>query len=169
MPYQHLPDGFIRRRRQEPRTSFSIRVVIIIFLVLLFMVNVVKNLGSKPLNNVSKVKSQVCTFSDTTDKDAINGILYATDYEGRSRKRSDLTITSRNNTKIEIHLIIDSKVGYIWGSGNKGVIAPVEQKSVEEILGRGNFTNFKCQNWVLNDGLFEIPTNIEFTEIEKLK
>jgi serine/threonine protein kinase len=119
---------------------------------------------TNPQPSSTPPKSEACTFSDITDKGATNGTLYAVNYGGGERKRSDITITSRN-TKIELHLLIDSKVAYIWGSSNQGFKSPVEEKSAAEILGQ--FTNSKCRDWTPNNSVFQIPTNIKFTESTK--
>jgi hypothetical protein len=67
-------------------------------------------------------KGQVCTFSESTDETESNGTLYAADAGCEVRKRSDISMKfGKTNHQVDLHLIVDSGIAYIWVSSDLGV------------------------------------------------
>jgi hypothetical protein len=103
-------------------------------------------------------KSEICTFTVNTSDGPSNGTVYA----ANGKIRGEFTVPTTQGT-LQQYMLIDSYMAYMWtNSSNSGVKFAVQDKTPGQYV---NNAIFKCSDWVPNSSIFEIPSNITFTNI----
>ena len=125
-------------------------------------------------------KTLKCTYSTDTQGASISG----TSYIAGKNMRGDFESTDPTGNKIQSHMISDGTWVYTWTSaspqGFKMNISDAESKaSTPSASGSTNGQNldafknnvdFKCNPWVEDASLFQVPSDIKFTDFsESLK
>lgn len=174
----------------------SILVVVAVLIILalggfLFMNNKSTNTGSQvsptkstPQENTTKKTNeqkslkdlfslgvaQECSYKDEMGN---GGVVYMTN----GKMRGDFSSVTKDQT-IKSHMVTDGKTSYIWmdnqAMGFKMSMEAAGQTSPDKINTQGSVDinkkgNFSCKPWVVSSSLFELPSNIKFTDLSDLQ
>ncbi len=123
-------------------------------------------------------KNMKCTYSNTTDEFSISG----TTYIAGNKMRMDATTTMEDKTSIESHMVSDGTWMYSWSAAMpQGIKMKIDTQLTESQTNPDTTNNtdnyaktfqedydFKCTNWNADNGKFEIPANITFTDFSEM-
>lgn len=112
-------------------------------------------------------KSEICTFSANISGKSSSGTVYA----AQGKIRGSFIVPYSGGT-FQQHLLVDSYVAYLWTNlDDKGVKFAVEETSANEglleSLGNGSGVQYNCRDWKTDLGVFEVPSNIVFLEVNE--
>ncbi len=112
-------------------------------------------------------RSEICTFSANISGKSSSGTVYA----AQGKIRGSFIVPYSGGT-FQQHLLVDSYVAYLWTNlDDKGVKFAVEETSANEgllsQLGNGSGVNYNCKEWKTDLGVFEVPSNIVFLEVNE--
>lgn len=111
---------------------------------------------------LSSGKSEICTFSASVNGGLTNGTIYA----ALGKIRGDISYSSDKGT-YQQHLLIDAYETYMWNnSNNSGIKFTVTDRSPGDAI--NSLPNMNCSPWQPNTAVFDIPSNISFTEISDI-
>ena len=106
-------------------------------------------------------RSEICTFSTNVEGSITNGTVYA----ANGKIRSDFAITGSKGT-LQQHFLVDSYMAYLWNNiNNAGIKFAVTENGANAPF--GSKLNVNCTDWAPNNSVFDIPSNITFTEISQ--
>lgn len=112
-------------------------------------------------------RSEICTFSANISGKTSSGTVYA----AQGKIRGSFIVPYSGGT-FQQHLLVDSYVAYLWTNlDDKGVKFAVEETSANEglmdQLGNGSGVKYDCRDWKTDLGVFEVPSNIVFLEVNE--
>lgn len=120
--------------------------------------------------------SQVCTFStDLNNGSSTKGVMYS----GNGKMRGDFT--AKVGTKVtESHIIVDDPYSYWWADGDKeGTQSYYGEEDLSLLEGNTSSSSastetpaasdYSCNNWTVDDSIFDLPKNIKFSFSSKLQ
>ena len=113
-----------------------------------------------------------CEFSYNDGANISSGVAYIA--KGGERIRGDFTIADSAAGPMEAHLIRDNGYHYMWGTlMGQGIKMKMEPGQEDELFVNGSGeipvdenTEYTCTPWAVDQGLFAVPTDIEFTELD---
>lgn len=112
-------------------------------------------------------RSEICTFSANISGKSSSGTVYA----AQGKIRGSFIVPYSGGT-FQQHLLVDSYVAYLWTNlDDRGVKFAVEETSANEglldQLGNGSGVSYNCKDWKTDLGVFEVPSNIVFLEVNE--
>lgn len=126
---------------------------------------------------VSAGKSQMCTFTNSTDTSDSSGVIYVA--HGMMRGDFD-SVAKPTQTKIQSHLISDGTTNYVWTSAaRQGYKMAVEQSSSGTNTQGSQVSHYqavdydqklvyKCGAWTDDDSLFALPKGVQFMDMNDM-
>ncbi len=119
-------------------------------------------------------KTLKCTYSMATQDVTISG----TTYVSGENMRGDFENTEPNGTKIQSHMISDGEWVYTWTSASpQGIKMNITKAQSEGSASNADSTttnqnantfknnvDFKCLPWIEDASVFQVPTDIKFTD-----
>ncbi len=127
----------------------------------------------KSLKDLLSVKvSQECTF---TDGKGNSGTVFVSN----GKVRSDFT-TEAEGKQIKSHTIVDGQTVYFWMEGQTNgykmplntasdkPVASSQASQTQEQVDIDKKVDYNCKNWIVNSAVFNIPTEIKFSDFGAL-
>ena len=116
-------------------------------------------------------QSQVCTFSQLADEFTTTGMVYVADGQMRTDFEAEVASTTQNG-----HVIVKSGQVYVWlEDDTKGMTMALDLSTTTESNLRSSPVNlddenvtYSCEDWSTDSAVFELPGNIEFTDLSAL-
>lgn len=122
-------------------------------------------------------KNVKCTFEVTTEDGSTKGETYVSG----KRSRSDITIETERGIEMQSTTVTDGEWLYMWSSesnqGTKMSMTDIETETEEAGLNQNEEETFndqaqkfdyKCKKWIPDNSKFEIPGNIEFSDLTEM-
>jgi len=119
-------------------------------------------------------KSVKCSYSISTDGNEMTGVSYVS----AGMMRGDFSVKNSDGTTVDSHMISDSEWIYTWTStmpqGFKMKVMDAEAQNEESATGNMSLSNlrenfdYECVNWVPDESLFIVPSNITFTDFSDM-
>jgi len=126
-------------------------------------------------------KNAKCTYNSDEGGTIMEGVVYVSG----NKTRSDMKITTAEGTKMDSSSITDSEWMYMWTSetdqGTKMNLKEMEalaskyeneDGSVEEsdyqYKDQTQKVDYKCRPWVVDNSKFDVPTNINFIDMNEM-
>jgi uncharacterized protein YxeA len=114
-----------------------------------------------------------CTYSVDQDGYKSEGTIYV----ANNKMRGDFTALIDGKETMS-HMINDSATSYMWtdgvGQGMKFSISPEDVNSDQYKSAKTGAVNldqnydFSCDSWVVDTSKFELPSNVQFSELPKI-
>jgi hypothetical protein len=128
------------------------------------------------LDLIALGKTMKCTFRTETDGTAVNGVTYV----AGNKMRNDFDTTDPTGNVLQGHMISDGEWVYTWTStmpqGIKMSLSDFETgDTIENGEGQDesntnvlkNDYDYNCSPWITDEALFEVPSDIEFTDLSE--
>jgi hypothetical protein len=119
---------------------------------------------------MSMSSPQECTFSDTE----ANGSTSGTVFVANGKMRGDFSTTASGQTTLS-HMIVMNDTSYVWtdsmAQGMKMSFSSMEsnaQAQQNQSVDVNKNVNYSCKSWAPDDGRFQLPGNIQFTDMSAM-
>ena len=130
------------------------------------------NSSNSLLDLISSGKTQKCSFSyNAGSGSSTNGIVYVT----ANKMRGDISTTT-SGKESKFMMIRDGDITYIWGgdlkTGIKMKLSDADLKTntqANQYFNTTQKTNYDCSSWSADSSVFNIPTDVKFTDITSMQ
>lgn len=126
--------------------------------------------GTSLKNLLASGKSESCTFSNDTDQEKSNGIVYI----AGGKMRGDFQVYPKVGTQsvIASHMILMDNTSYVWtDQSNQGFKVSVDMatgmsntNSQNQSVNLDEQMNYNCSSWSSDQSKFALPTTVKFTD-----
>jgi major membrane immunogen (membrane-anchored lipoprotein) len=140
-----------------------------------------ENIKGSILDLAKMGKNVKCTYKFDNEEAAMEGTVYVSG----SKTRSDIKIKISDGTENDSTTITDGEWMYMWSTaaeqGTKMNIKDMEQMaekyktegdaeedSNNQYKNQTQDVDYKCRPWVVDNSKFNIPTNIEFIDMNEM-
>ncbi len=117
--------------------------------------------------------SRKCTYTVDQDGYKSEGTIYV----ANNKMRGDFSVQIDGKDTMS-HMINDSATSYLWtdgtGMGMKMSINPEDAKAAQDSAAKAGAVDleknydFSCDSWVADTSKFELPSNVQFSELPKM-
>lgn len=126
-------------------------------------------------------KNVKCTYNSNEEETSMEGVVYV----AGNKTRSDMKIKSEEGTEMDSSSITDSEWMYMWSSetdqGTKMNLKEMEalaskyendngsgEESDNQYKDQTQKVDYKCRPWIVDNSKFDIPTNINFIDMNEM-
>ncbi len=118
-------------------------------------------------------KTARCTYSTSQDDNGMTGVSYISG----NNVRADFEVTTKDRQTIASHMITDGEWVYTWSSAtpqgfkmkvDESVNTSADTTKESPTKALSESFDYKCTPWLADNSLFEVPSNVEFTDFSDM-
>ncbi len=119
-------------------------------------------------------QSQKCTYEYNDGSNVSSGTMYMTG--GGERIRGEFTVTQSGAGAMQMNMVRADGYNYMWGSSMpQGIKTKVTEENRAQLFDAAdanaaalNNTQYTCESWSADSGMFAVPTNVQFMDMDDM-